>query len=248
MLIIPAIDLHGGRCVRLRRGEREQETIYSDNPAAVARRWQDAGARRLHVVDLDGAFAGKPANSSAIAAITVAVDIPVQLGGGIRDRDTAEKAFALGVSRIILGTAAVEQPALLQELVGLYGNRVIAGIDARDGVAATRGGVKGSTRRAVDLAQELEQYGVGEVIYTDISRDGMLEGPNLEAMAEMASSLRIPVIASGGVSSMEDLLRLQELERLGISGVIVGQALYSGRIDLQSAISAMEYLNGFLSK
>ena len=245
MLIIPAIDLHGGRCVRLLRGEREQETIYSDNPAAMARRWQDEGAKRLHVVDLDGAFAGTPANSSAIAAIAAAVDIPVQLGGGIRDRDTAEKAFALGVSRIILGTAAVEQPALLQELVGLYGNRVIAGIDARDGVVAIRGWVQGSTRRAVELARELEQYGVGEVIYTDISRDGMLEGPNLEAMAEMASSLRIPVIASGGVSSMEDLLRLKELERLGISGVIVGQALYSGCIDLQSAINAMEQRSGY---
>ena len=240
MLIIPAIDLHRGKCVRLRRGERDQETIYSHDPAAVARNWQEAGAMRLHVVDLDGAFEGKPVNSSTISAIASAVDIPVQLGGGIRDRITAEKAFGLGVSRIILGTAAVEQPDLLKELVSLYGSRVLVGIDARNGVAAIRGWVEGSTRRAVDLAQEMEQYGVSEIIYTDISRDGMLEGPNMEAMHEMARSLNIPVIASGGVSSLEDLLRLQTLEELGISGVIVGQALYSGCIELESAIVELE--------
>ncbi len=240
MLIIPAIDLHQGKCVRLRRGERDQETIYSHDPAAVARKWQEAGARRLHVVDLDGAFEGKPANASTIAAIVSAVDIPVQLGGGIRDRITAEEAFGLGVSRIILGTAAVEQPDLLKKLVSLYGSRVLVGIDARDGVAATRGWVEGSTRRAVDLAQEMEQYGVSEIIYTDISRDGMLTGPNMEAMHEMARSLNIPVIASGGVSSVEDLLRLQTLEELGISGAIVGQALYTGCIELESAIVALE--------
>ena len=240
MLLIPAIDLHRGKCVRLRRGEREQETIYSDNPAAIARKWQEAGARRLHVVDLDGAFEGIPVNSSAIAAIAAAVDIPVQLGGGIRDRVTAEKAFGLGVSRVIFGTAAVEQPELLKELVNLYGSRIIVGIDARDGVAAIRGWVEGSARRAVELAQEMEQCGVTEIIYTDISRDGMLEGPNLEAMQEMARSLQIPVIASGGVSSLDDLLRLQTLEELGISGAIVGQALYSGRIDLESAILELE--------
>ncbi|MEW5921853.1 MAG: 1-(5-phosphoribosyl)-5-[(5-phosphoribosylamino)methylideneamino]imidazole-4-carboxamide isomerase [Bacillota bacterium] len=240
MLIIPAIDLHRGRCVRLRRGEREQETVYSHNPVEMALRWQAAGARRLHVVDLDGAFEGKPVNSPAIAAITAAVEIPVQLGGGIRDRSTTEKAFALGVSRVILGTAAVEHPALLKELVKLYAGRVIAGIDARDGMAAIRGWVEGSAYRAVELAREMEKIGVEEIIYTDISRDGMLEGPNLEAMREMARSLNIPVIASGGVSSLEDLIRLQELEEAGISGVIVGQALYSGCIDLQSAIDELE--------
>lgn len=243
MLIIPAIDLHRGKCVRLRRGERDQETIYSHDPAAVARKWQEAGARRLHVVDLDGAFEGKPVNASTIAAITSAVDIPVQLGGGIRDRVTAEKVFGLGVSRIILGTAAVEQPELLKELVSFYGSRVVVGIDARDGVAAIRGWVAGSTRRAVDLAQEMEQNGVSEIIYTDISRDGMLEGPNMEAMHEMARSLNIPVIASGGVSSLEDLLRLQTLEEFGISGVIVGQALYSGCLELESAIVVLEQSN-----
>lgn len=240
MLIIPAIDLHGGRCVRLRRGERAQETVYSHNPAEIALRWQAAGARRLHVVDLDGAFEGTPVNSPAIAAIAAAVDIPVQLGGGIRDRVTAEKVFELGVSRVILGTAAVEDPSLLEELVSLYGGRILVGIDARDGVAAVRGWVESSSYRAVDLAREMEKIGVAEIIYTDISRDGMLAGPNLEAMLEMARALHIPVIASGGVSAMEDLLRLQELESAGISGAIVGQALYSGRIDLAAAIRELE--------
>lgn len=240
MLIIPAIDLHRGRCVRLRRGEREQETVYSNNPAEIALRWQAAGAQRLHVVDLDGAFAGKPVNLPAIAAITAAVEIPVQLGGGIRDRSTVEGAFKLGVSRVVLGTAAVEEPALLAELVGLYGERIVAGIDARDGVAAIKGWVENSSRRAVDLALEMEKIGVREIIYTDISRDGMLEGPNLQAMQEMARALRISVIASGGVSSLEDLLRLQELEKDGIKGVIVGQALYSGFLDLQEAIQKLE--------
>ncbi len=240
MLIIPAIDLHRGRCVRLRRGEREQETVYSNNPAEIALRWQAAGAQRLHVVDLDGAFAGKPVNLPAIAAITAAVEIPVQLGGGIRDRSTVEGAFKLGVSRVVLGTAAVEEPVLLAELVGLYGERIVAGIDARDGVAAIKGWVENSSRRAVDLALEMEKIGVREIIYTDISRDGMLEGPNLQAMQEMARALRISVIASGGVSSLEDLLRLQELEKDGIKGVIVGQALYSGFLDLQEAIQKLE--------
>lgn len=242
MLIIPAIDLHRGKCVRLRRGEREQETVYSDNPAAVAQAWYEAGAKRLHVVDLDGAFAGKPVNSPVIAQVAEAVDIPVQLGGGMRDRATVEKAFELGISRVIVGTAAVEQPDLIRELVKLYGTRIIVGIDARDGLAAVRGWVKGSERRAVELAKEMESYGVAEIIYTDISRDGMLKGPNIEAMREMAAALQIPVIASGGVSSMDDLLKLQTLEVLGVAGVIVGQALYSNQINLKDAITKLEQL------
>lgn len=240
MLLIPAIDLHRGKCVRLRRGVRNEETVYSHDPAAVARQWQEGGAKRLHVVDLDGAFEGKQVNAAVIAQITGAVHIPVQLGGGMRDQLAVEQAFELGVSSVILGTAAVEQPELIRELVKLYPGRIIAGIDARDGVAAIKGWVEGSKRNAVELAKEMEAYGVAEIIYTDISRDGMLTGPNVEAMGEMAAALQIPVIASGGVSSLEDLLRLKTLENLGVSGVIVGQALYSGRIELEKAILELE--------
>jgi len=236
MQVIPAIDLQGGKCVRLLRGERSRQTVYSLNPVEVALKWQMQGARRLHVVDLDGAFEGIPVNSSVIAQIASAVEIPVQLGGGIRDVATAENALKLGVDRVILGTAAVEKPDLVKELVALYGERILVGIDAREGVVAVRGWVEGTDKKAVDLALEMQQFGVKEIIYTDISRDGTLEGPNLEALGAMAAALEISLIASGGISSLKDLQAIKELKRLGVNGVIVGQALYAGRFTLKEAI------------
>ncbi len=240
MEIIPAIDLHGGKCVRLLRGERSRETIYSDNPAEIARKWQSLGARRLHMVDLDGAFAGERVNAAAISDVASALDIPVQLGGGIRNRETAQGTFDLGVAKIILGTAAVQQPELVRELVEEFGGRVLVGIDAREGMVAVKGWVESSARKAVDLALQMQELGVAEIIYTDIARDGTLEGPNFSALKEMARALSIPIIASGGVASLDDLRRLRELEHLGISGAIIGQALYTGGISLEEAIGEIE--------
>lgn len=236
MQIIPAVDIHRGRCVRLLMGQRDKETIYSDNPEEVALRWQSEGAGRLHVVDLDGAFEGKPSNLSIIKKIALSLDIPIQVGGGIRDKETVEKILEAGASRVILGTVAVEEPELLKELLTCYGSKIIVGIDAREGVVAVKGWTKGSEKNAVNLAREMEELGVGEIIYTDICRDGTLKGPNLVALEQMARALDIPVIASGGVSSLEDLQRLKELEPLGVRGVIIGQALYSGRLTLREAL------------
>ncbi len=240
MQLIPAIDLRGGRCVRLVKGEREREIVYSENPVEVALQWQAGGASRLHMVDLDGAFEGKPVNHELIRDIARSVNIPVQLGGGLRDKVSVHNAFQAGVSRVILGTVAVEHPSLVEELVDLYEKRITVGIDARDGMVAVRGWVEGSALSAMNMALEMERRGVAEIIYTDISRDGTLEGPNTEAIKTMARSLEIPIIASGGVSSIKDLLALKELEKWGVSGVIVGQALYSGRFTLEEALAALE--------
>ena len=199
MLVIPAIDLHGEKCFVI-IGKRE-ETVYSLNPVEVALKWQSEGARRLHIVDLDGAFAGRPVNSSIIAEIVSNLDIPLQLGGGIREIQTVKNALELGVSRVILGTAAVEKPELVKEMVALYGEKIQVGIDARDGFVAVKGWVEASPKKALDFALEMQGYGVREIIYTDISRDGTLAGPNLKALKEMAEVLEIPVVASGGVSS-----------------------------------------------
>ena len=238
MLVIPAIDLHEGKCVRLLRGERDKVTVYSLDPVEVALKWQSQGAGLLHLVDLDGAFSGEPVNSPVIARIVSSLDIPVQLGGGIRDMVVAKNALSLGVSRIILGTAAVEKPHLVKELVATYGEKVVVGIDARDGIVAIKGWVEGSDMKAVEFAQKMQRIGVEEIIFTDISRDGTLEGPNTEALGAMAAALEIPVIASGGVSSLKDLRALKEISHLGISGAIVGQALYTGRFTLKDAIAA----------
>ncbi|MGI6308847.1 MAG: 1-(5-phosphoribosyl)-5-[(5-phosphoribosylamino)methylideneamino]imidazole-4-carboxamide isomerase [Dethiobacteria bacterium] len=238
--MIPAIDLHGGKCVRLLQGKREKETVYSLNPVEVALKWQSEGARRLHIVDLDGAFAGRPVNSSIIAEIVSNLDIPLQLGGGIREIQTVKNALELGVSRVILGTAAVEKPELVKEMVALYGEKIQVGIDARDGFVAVKGWVEASPKKALDFALEMQGYGVREIIYTDISRDGTLAGPNLKALKEMAEVLEIPVIASGGVSSLEDLRLLKDLEPFGVESVIIGQALYTGRFSLRDAIMELE--------
>jgi phosphoribosylformimino-5-aminoimidazole carboxamide ribotide isomerase len=231
--IIPAIDLKGGRCVRLRQGRMEDETVFSDNPADVARRWQDAGASRIHLVDLDGAVGGSPANARAVEAIVGAVDVPTQLGGGIRTRQTMEYYRGLGVRRVILGTAALERTALAALLDGFAGE-VAVGVDARDGFVAVKGWTETATVRAADLVRGLAGLPVAAVIYTDISRDGMMQGPNVEAMAAMLAISPVPLIASGGVSQIEDVGSLCALT--GLAGMIIGRALYDGRIDLAAAI------------
>lgn len=240
MHVIPAIDLYEGRCVRLLRGDERKKTVYSDNPAEMAVRWEAEGAMRLHVVDLNGAFQGRPVNSRAVAAIADRVNIPVQLGGGMRDRQTVENTFELGVDKVILGTAAVENGKLVRELVHSYGEKVIVGIDARDGMVAVKGWVQGSEKEAVQFALQMQGCGVKEIIYTDISRDGTLEGPNLESLAKMAAALSIPLVASGGVSSLEDLFSIKKMQHMGISGVIVGQALYTGKFTLKEAVAKIE--------
>ena len=234
--VIPAIDLHGGNCVRLLRGERDRETVYSANPAEIGAMWQKAGATRLHMVDLDGAFEGRRINAAAILAVASALTIPIQLGGGNRNIEIIRETFAYGVTKIILGTVAVQDPDFVKRLVEEYGDRILVGIDARDGMVAVKGWTQSSSVKAVDLALQMQELGVAEIIYTDISRDGTLEGPNYAALKEMAEAVHIPLIASGGVSSLEDLYKLRELEHLGINSVIVGQALYTGKIDLQEAI------------
>ncbi|MBS4022187.1 MAG: 1-(5-phosphoribosyl)-5-[(5-phosphoribosylamino)methylideneamino]imidazole-4-carboxamide isomerase [Dethiobacter sp.] len=237
MLIIPAIDIRAGRCVRLLHGELDKETIYYEDPVEAALRWQSEGARRLHLVDLDGAFAGEMKNAAVIEQVVKAVNIPVQMGGGIRDMATAEDLFARGVERVILGTVAVTDPELLKAMCSNFPGRVMAGLDARNGSVAIRGWVDDSGLRAVDLARSMAGLGVAEIVYTDIARDGALTGPNLTALREMAEALEIDVIASGGVSSLDDIKNLLQLEPLGVTGVIVGQAFYTGRLDMARALA-----------
>ena len=239
MEILPAIDLLDGRCVRLYQGDYQQSQIYHENPVEVARQWAEQGATRLHLVDLDGAKMGQPVNLAAIEAIIRAVDIPVQVGGGLRDRASVIKLLEIGVGRVILGTVAVEQPELVGSLCQEFPQQIVVGIDARNGKVATRGWLETSTVEATDLAQQMEKLGAAAIIYTDIHRDGTLVGPNLDALREIAAPLDIPVIASGGVSALRDLLSLLSLEPLGVNGVIVGKALYTGDVDLKEAISAV---------
>lgn len=239
MDVIPAIDLLGGRCVRLFQGDYEQSQVFDDDPVAVARRWAEQGATRIHLVDLDGAKAGQPENWQAIAQIVGAIDVPVQVGGGLRDRTRVKALFDLGVQYAILGTAAVENPDLVGELSREFPGRIFVGIDARDGKVATRGWLETSTVMADDLAQRMGVLGAAAIIYTDIKRDGTLKGPNLDALRELAAKIDTPVIASGGVSSMSDLLSLLGVAPLGVSGVIVGKALYTGNVDLSEAIKAI---------
>jgi phosphoribosylformimino-5-aminoimidazole carboxamide ribotide isomerase len=237
MLVIPAIDLKEGRCVRLEQGLMERDTVYSDDPAAQARSWQEQGGELLHIVDLDGAFAGVPRNREAIAAIVRAIDIPTELGGGIRDLATIEAYLKLGVGRVILGTVAKENPQLVAEACRLFPGRIVVGIDARDGLVAVRGWADVTEKKASDLAKEMEGFGVSVIIYTDIARDGMLQGPNLEATRLLAESISIPVIASGGVSSLRDIENLMAIEDYGVVGVITGKAIYTGALDLREAVA-----------
>jgi phosphoribosylformimino-5-aminoimidazole carboxamide ribotide isomerase len=239
MDVIPAIDLLEGRCVRLYQGDYAQSQVFDENPVAVAQQWVEQGATRLHLVDLDGAKAGHPVNQQAIEAIVKAVSVPVQVGGGLRDRRSASDLLSLGVERVILGTVAVEQPALVQQLCQDFPGQVVVGIDARNGKVATRGWLETSEVEAVTLAQQMADLGVAAIIYTDIHRDGTLQGPNYLALRELATAISVPVIASGGVSSTSDLLSLLALEPLGVAGVIVGRALYTGDISLKEALRAI---------
>ena len=237
MLLIPAIDLKDGHCVRLKQGDMDQSTTFGEDPAAMARKWVDAGARRLHLVDLNGAFAGVPNNYSAIKSILKeeGSDIPVQLGGGIRDLDTIEK-YIDGVLRyVIIGTAAVKNPGFLKDACSAFGGHIIVGLDAKDGKVATDGWSKLTSHEVVDLAKKFEDWGVESIIYTDIGRDGMLSGINIDATVKLAQSLSIPVIASGGLSNMADIEQLCAVESEGVEGVICGRAIYSGDLDFAAA-------------
>lgn len=239
MDVIPAIDLLEGRCVRLYQGDYDRSQVFNDNPTDVAKQWVEQGSSWLHVVDLDGAKAGKVVNLSAIAAIVQAVSVPIQVGGGLRDRTSVSQLLNLGVQRVILGTVAVEQPQLVADLCQEFPGRIVVGIDARNGKVATRGWLETSEVLATELAQQMQKLGAAAIIYTDIHRDGTLCGPNLEALRELASELSIPVIASGGVSSITDLLSLLALEPIGVTGVIVGRALYTGDVSLKQALQAI---------
>ncbi len=239
MEVIPAIDLLDGKCVRLYQGDYEKSQIFNENPAEVAQKWVEQGATRLHVVDLDGAKVGKTSNLVAIEAIVKAVSVPIQVGGGLRDHTSVAQLLNLGVQRTILGTVAVENPDLVSELANEFPDQIVVGIDARKGKVATRGWLETSEVAAIDLAQDMVKRGAAAIIYTDIHRDGTLSGPNLEALRELANAIAIPVIASGGVSSLTDLLSLLSLESLGVTGAIVGRAIYTGDVNLKEAIQAV---------
>lgn len=237
MIVIPAIDLKEGRCVRLEQGLMDKDTVYSDDPAGQALAWQEQGGELLHIVDLDGAFAGVPRNREAIRSIVQAVSMPTELGGGIRDLATIEAYLDLGIGRVILGTVAKENPALVAEACRLFPGRIVVGIDAKDGLVAVRGWADLTEKQATELAKEMEGYGVAAIIYTDIARDGMMQGPNIEATRQLAEAIRVPVIASGGVSSLEDIARLMTVEEAGVTGVITGKALYTGSLNLREAVA-----------
>lgn len=237
MIVIPAIDLKEGKCVRLEQGLMDKDTVFNDNPAEQALEWQRQGAELLHIVDLDGAFAGEPKNRGAIEAIVKSIDIPAQLGGGIRDIATIEAYLSMGLSRVIIGTAAQRNPELVREACARFPGRIVVGIDAKDGLVAVQGWAEVTGITAVELARKFEDCGVSAIIYTDISRDGMLQGPNIEATRTLAESVGIPVIASGGVSSLRDIENLMAVESSGVSGVITGKAVYTGAIKLSEAIA-----------
>jgi phosphoribosylformimino-5-aminoimidazole carboxamide ribotide isomerase len=238
MLIIPAIDLKDGQCVRLEQGRMDKATVFNTKPGAAATEWAGKGARRLHVVDLNGAMAGKPRNEAAIKQIIAAVDadVPVQLGGGIRDLDTIERYLDDGVSFIVIGTAAVKNPGFLHEACDAFPGHIIVGLDAKDGKVATDGWSKLTGHDVVDLAKRFQDYGVEAVIYTDIGRDGMMTGVNIEATVRLAQALTVPVIASGGLNSLDDIRKLRAVEAEGITGCITGRAIYEGKLDFAEAL------------
>ena len=238
MIIFPAIDLCDGKCVRLLRGDFAQETVYSDRPEETALRWEREGAEFLHVVDLDGALAGKPRNTDVIKKILSAVQIPIEVGGGIRTLETIENTLELGVRRVILGSAAVQNRSLVKEACRRYGDRIVVGMDAKDGIVAIDGwGVSGGIS-AIELAQELSSFGLKIIIYTDIARDGTLSGVNIEATSKLATESGVDIIASGGVRSLEDIHALKKRESEGIIGVIAGKSIYEGTLSLSEAIAA----------
>ncbi len=240
MLVIPAIDLSEGQVVRLARGNMQEKTIYSDAPVAMARRWAEEGAQILHVVDLDGAVSNQPANRAEVARIVQAIDIPVELGGGLRTVQDVQDVLELGVQWAIMGTAALRHRSEIEAAVAQFGDRIVVSIDARDGKVAVEGWTQDSDIDAVELAQQVEQLGVERLICTDIATDGMLTGPNLAAMRQFCQAVDIPIVASGGVSSIDDIKALRELEPLGLLGCIVGRALYTGDLALPEAIAAAQ--------
>jgi phosphoribosylformimino-5-aminoimidazole carboxamide ribotide isomerase len=246
MLIIPAIDLKDGHCVRLKQGLMEEATVFSEDPGAMAAHWVKQGARRLHLVDLNGAFAGKPVNGSAIRAIVDAVggEIPVQLGGGIRDLETIERYLDNGIGYVIIGTAAVKNPGFLHEACYAFPGQIMVGLDAKDGKVAVNGWSKVTGHDVVDLARKFEEYGVEGVIYTDIGRDGMLSGVNIDATVRLARELTVPVIASGGITNLDDVRALCAVEPEGIVGAITGRAIYEGTLDFAAAQKLADELNG----
>jgi phosphoribosylformimino-5-aminoimidazole carboxamide ribotide isomerase len=245
MLLIPAIDLKDGKCVRLRQGRMEDETIFSDDPVDVAGRWVAAGARRLHIVDLNGAFAGRPVNAEVIRRIAAAYpDLPIQVGGGIRDEETVQAYLDAGVSFVIIGTKAVSTPHFVNDLCVEFPGHVLVGLDARDGKVAIDGWSKLSHHNVVEVAQRFERDGVEAIIYTDIGRDGMMAGPNIDATAELARAISIPVIASGGVTRLDDIRSLSAVANEGIMGAIIGRALYEGTIDLAEGQKLADELAG----
>ncbi len=237
MLMIPAIDLKDGHCVRLKQGLMEEATVFSEDPGAMARHWLDQGARRLHLVDLNGAFAGKPVNEDAIKSIIQSVgnDIPVQLGGGIRDLDTIERYLDDGITYVIVGTAAVKTPGFLHDACNAFPGHIIVGLDAKDGKVAVDGWSKMTHHDVIDLAKKFEGYGVEAIVYTDIGRDGMLSGVNIESTVKLARELTIPVIASGGITNLDDVKELCRVEAEGIMGAITGRAIYQGTLDFAAA-------------
>lgn len=245
MLLIPAIDLKDGQCVRLKQGVMEDATVFSDDPVQVALHWRDQGARRLHLVDLNGAFAGKPKNLAVIRDILGAVgdDMPVQLGGGIRDLDTIEAYLDMGLKYVIIGTAAVKNPGFLHDACDAFPGQVIVGLDAKDGLVATDGWAKLTNLKVIDLARRFEDYGVASVIYTDIGRDGMMTGVNIDATVQLAQALSIPVIASGGLTNLDDVRSLCAVESEGVEGAVTGRAIYEGSIDFAAAQALADELS-----
>jgi len=237
VLILPAIDLRGGQCVRLRQGDYAQETIFGDDPAAMARRWVDQGAQWLHIVDLDGAKAGRPINGDSIREIVKTCGVPCQLGGGLRTNEDIDAALAWGVERVVIGTRALKAPGWFQAVCKRWPGRIVLGIDAKHGMVATEGWLDVTEIPALELARQSTAWPLAAIVYTDISRDGMLQGANVDAMAAMAAAVRVPVIASGGVTGLDDVL---QLAACGLAGCIVGRALYEGRLDLKQALSAIE--------
>lgn len=236
MILYPAIDLKDGKVVRLKQGRFDEVKVYYDDPLEAARRWVDAGAQWLHVVDLNGALEGKPVNTGAIEKIMQGVDVPIQIGGGIRSRDIAEIYYTLGAGRIVLGTKALEEPELIRQLNDEFPGRIAVGIDAKDGLVAVRGWQETGEQKAVDVAKLMKEQGACCIIYTDISRDGMLTGPNFSATQFIAKESGLPVIASGGIASLDDIKKLTELESDGVAGAILGRSLYEGTLDLAEAI------------
>lgn len=238
MIVIPAIDLKDGLCVRLLQGRKEDVTVYSDDPALIAQKWELSGAKLLHVVDLDGAFTGNQKNLGSIIRIRDAIKIDIEVGGGIRDLNKVDQLISLGINRVILGTAAIENPKLVSEACKKYPGKILVGIDAKDGLVAVKGWVEITQVKAKELALKMLKYGAAGIIYTDISKDGMLTGPNIETTREMTDALDISVIASGGISSVDDIKKLLKIK--GLWGAIMGKALYSGAVDLREAISVTE--------